>query len=322
MVTTVNSLWLPSELQREVFSFCDSHTLAVACLLSRDLLDDSRDILYHTVKISDIGAARMVSNASQLIPRIRHLHAIITGAGGHNASWISLLTILKNANVIGTLNLIPPPILSFRTTPEIVASIDELSQVSSVHTFMAVWPDVEVASQFGWTFSSLALWGGRLKGLHIRDFRRYHERPEILGIKQDKPVLDALELGQYIHPAPTSFQIHKVRKLAVMLGNHDFHEDKIRDILKHMVQTLELFVFSWFGNYERGQPASPPHRNTNSLFIFRSHFPKTRSSIDLVNHHCYFFFHRRSHHSVYPAVPPRNIIPRSQPSNCQALPRF
>ncbi|KAH8813754.1 hypothetical protein DL96DRAFT_1625309 [Flagelloscypha sp. PMI_526] len=135
MVTMFNSLGLPSELQREVRFFCDLYTLTVTCLLARDLLDNSRHILYRAVKIDDKHAASMVANASQLIPRIKYLHAIITGKGGDSASWVKLFTILKNVNVIGTLNLIPPLSRSFEPTPEIIGALDELSRVSSIHTF-------------------------------------------------------------------------------------------------------------------------------------------------------------------------------------------
>ncbi|KAH8813757.1 hypothetical protein DL96DRAFT_1625315 [Flagelloscypha sp. PMI_526] len=273
MVATANSLRLPLELQREVFSFCDSHTLTVTCLLARDLLGDSRDILYHTVKIDDHGAAGMVSNASQLIPRIRYLHAIITSDGGDSASWVNLFTILKNANVIGTLNLIPPLNKPLKLTPEITTAIDELSKASSIHTFMAVWPAAEQTSQFGWSLSSLALWGSRLKGLRVPDYLRYEENPSIVKVQHDKPVLEALELGQFIDPAPTSFRIDKVRKFAVMIGSQEFNESQIRDMLNLMAQTLELFVVSWYGTNEIG-PTFPqlnhPLTSLATLAIFFS----------------------------------------------------
>ncbi|KAH8813756.1 hypothetical protein DL96DRAFT_1821008 [Flagelloscypha sp. PMI_526] len=298
MVTTFNSLGLPTELQREVLSFCDPPTLAVACLLSRDLLDDSRDILYRAVKIDDKRAASMVANASQLISRIRYLHAIITGKEGDSASWIQLFTILKKAKVIGTLNLLPPLNRSFQPTPEIIGVLDELSGLSSIHTFMAVWPSVHPH----WTFSSLALWGSRLKGLRILHASPYVERPCILKRSLDERVIYALELGQLIDPATASFQMHKVRRLAVVIGGSYFHEDKMQSILEPTVHTLEFIAFYLYGGYERGATFPEfdhPLTSLTTLAIFlTTHILITRHNLPFLQ---------------------RISSSRSQPNNCQVL---
>ncbi|KAH8813755.1 hypothetical protein DL96DRAFT_503834 [Flagelloscypha sp. PMI_526] len=250
MTMTLNSLGPLPELQHEILSFCDSHTLTVTCLLARDLLEDSRDVLYHTVKINDHDAVRMVLNASQFIPRIRHLHAIITGYGGDGVSWITLFTILRKAGAVGVLNIMPPPTTFFRPTPDQIRAIDALSQLSSIHTFMAELPALHPDANSSWTLSSLALWSTRLKGLRIQWFSLQDE--SVLRTHCISYALDFLELHKLIKPSHFPMEIRKVRRLAIIIEWKESYENRIRDILNTMALTLEAFTVRWYGDCAQG----------------------------------------------------------------------
>ncbi|KAH8813758.1 hypothetical protein DL96DRAFT_1821009 [Flagelloscypha sp. PMI_526] len=250
MAVTCNYLGPLPELQHEVLSFCDSHTLTVTCLVARGLLEDSRDVLYHTVRINERDAALMVSNASHLVLSIRHLRAVITGHRGSSMTWISLFTILKNSSVISMLDLLPPPTAYFNPTPEEVRAIDALSHVSSIHTFMAELPTVHPESYASWTLSSLALWGARLRRVRVRRYSPHNEMTlRTLCISH---AIDSLELHKLIKPSHFPIEIREVRRLAIIIRWKESYENKIRDILNTMAHTRETFTIRWFGDCPQG----------------------------------------------------------------------
>ncbi|KAH8824733.1 hypothetical protein DL96DRAFT_218152 [Flagelloscypha sp. PMI_526] len=239
---------LPPELQHEVLFSCDSETLVACCQSAQCLLEVSRAVLYHSIRLDDDKATRLVANALKHAHHIRHLHAVTTDDSAYEGSWITLFTALKTAGVLESLNTIPPTTEWSRWSPKMIAALDDLSELTSIRSFKANSP------RGAWTWASLARWGARLKGLRLLDnYIPFSEDQEIRAIN---PHLHTLHIEQLCEPSAYPCSIRFVRCLSLLLDRNGVWSEKEESIYQANLQTaaefLDILSISWHWDQGKG----------------------------------------------------------------------